>query len=73
MPTKKSEARAEVHKLTDEQITAELANLRNRLYELRTQAVTEKIEDPSQFRKSRRAVARLLTERSARRIAEANS
>ena len=36
-------------------------------YELRTQAVTEKIQDTSQFGKVRHDVARLLTERSARR------
>jgi large subunit ribosomal protein L29 len=39
----------------------ELDGLRKRLFELRTQAVTEKVEDTSQFRKSRRDLARILT------------
>lgn len=58
----------EVHKLTDDEIDAELKRLRQRSYELRTQSVTEKIEDTSQFSRTRRDIARLLTERNARRI-----
>jgi large subunit ribosomal protein L29 len=57
----------EVHKLSDEEIQAELQRLRQRTFELRTQAVTEKIEDTSQFGQVRRDIARLLTERSMRR------
>ncbi len=64
--TKLSEAHAELHKMSDEEIGAELSRLRSRLFDLRTQTATEKIEDPSQFGKTRRAVARLLTERSVR-------
>ncbi len=56
----------EVHKLSDDEITVEVKRLRGLLYELRTPAVTEKIEDTSQFGKTRRDVARLLTEQSAR-------
>ncbi len=57
----------EVHKLSDEEIEAELKRLRQRTFELRTQAVTEKIEDTSQFGETRHDIARLLTERSMRR------
>ena len=57
----------EVHKLSDEEIEVEIKRLRTRGFELRTQAVTEKIEDTSQFAKTRQDVARLLTERSLRR------
>jgi ribosomal protein L29 len=57
----------EVHKLSDDEIEAELKRLRQRTFELRTQAVTEKIEDTSQFGQTRRDIARLLTERSMRR------
>src|SRR5690606_10190122 len=56
----------EVRKLKDEEIALEVRRLREKLYTLRTQAVTEKVEDLSQFTKIRRDVARLLTERSAR-------
>ena len=57
----------EVHKLSDEELTVESQRLRKRLYELRTQAVTEKIADTSQFGKVRKDIARVLTEISARR------
>lgn len=63
----------EVHKLNDEELGIEVARLRKRLFELRTQAVTEKIEDTSQFGKIRKDVARLLTEQSNRRTQAAIS
>lgn len=44
----------------------ELKGLRKRLFELRTQAVTEKVEDTSQYLKIRRDVARILTELNTR-------
>ena len=56
----------EVHRLSDEEINVEVARLRTKQFELRTQAVTEKIEDTSQFGKVRRDIARLLTEQSTR-------
>ena len=59
----------EVHNLSDEEIKVEADRLRRQLYDLKAQAVTEKLEDPSQLRKTRRDVARLLTERTAREIA----
>ncbi len=58
----------EVHKLNDEEITVELRRMHRKIFDLRTQAVTEKIEDVSQFTKIRKDVARLNTERSLRRI-----
>ncbi len=59
----------EVRKLSDEEIEVELKRLTQKRFELRTQAVTEKIEDTSQFGKTRRDVARLLSERNRRRQA----
>ena len=61
----------EVHKLSSEEIDIEVHRIRRRLFELRTQAVTEKIEDTSQFRKHRKDIARLLTEKNMRRQASA--
>ena len=52
---------AEVKKLRDEEIAAEAARLRKKLYELRAQTITEKIKDSSQFKKNRQLLARLLT------------
>ena len=40
-----------VHKLSDEELLIEADNLRKKLFELKTQAVTEKIQDFSQFSK----------------------
>ena len=51
----------EARDLTEEKLTAELADLRKRLFSLRSQTVTEKVEDNSQFRKIRRDIARLMT------------
>lgn len=59
----------EVHKLNDEEIGTELKRLSRKLYDLRSQAVTEKIEDVTQFRKIRRDIARLKTERRSRELA----
>ena len=58
---------AEVKKLRDDEIGAEAARLRKKLFELRAQTVTEKVKDTAQFKKNRKDLARVLTERSARR------
>ncbi len=63
----------EVRKLNDEEIGIEVRRLRQRLFDLRTQTITEKVEDVSQFKKIRRDIAKLLTEGSARRRAAAAS
>jgi large subunit ribosomal protein L29 len=60
----------EVRKLKDEEISVEIERLRRKQFELRSQAVTEKIEDTSQFAKIKKDVARLLTEQTARAKAE---
>jgi large subunit ribosomal protein L29 len=59
----------EVRALSDEELLVETDNLTKRLYDLRAAAVTEKIEDPSQFKKIRRDIARLKGERRARELA----
>lgn len=60
----------EVKKLTGEEIDVEIDRVQRRLYELRCQTATDKIEDPSQFKKLRRDVARMKTERTARLSAQ---
>jgi large subunit ribosomal protein L29 len=57
----------DVHAMKNEEIVLEGRNLRTKLFDLRTQAVTAKVEDTSQFRKTRRDIARLLTELHERR------
>jgi large subunit ribosomal protein L29 len=39
----------------------ELGEKRKHLFDLRSQAVTEKLEDPSQLRKTRKEIARMQT------------
>jgi len=48
----------------------EQANLRRQLYDLRCQAVTEKLENPRQIPGMRRDIARLLTEQRRRQMQE---
>ncbi|MHC4808842.1 MAG: 50S ribosomal protein L29 [Planctomycetota bacterium] len=56
----------EVRKLDDEEIVIEVRRLRRELFDLRSQAVTEKITDTSRFGKLKKDIARLLTEQSSR-------
>lgn len=60
---------SEIKKLSDEQIAAEIKTARRSIYDLRTQAVTEKLENPGQKSVLRRDVARLMTEKRQREIA----
>tara|TARA_R110002072_G_scaffold42064_22_gene119219 strand:- start:121680 stop:121871 length:192 start_codon:yes stop_codon:yes gene_type:complete len=56
----------EVRKLSDEEISVELGNLRGKLLALKNKSVSEKIEDTTQFGNFRKDIARLLTEQTAR-------
>ena len=53
-----------------EELGVEVTKLRNDLYDLRSQAVTEKVEDTSKFGKLRKDIARLLTEQRTRQLAK---
>jgi ribosomal protein L29 len=55
-----------VHKLSDEELTIEVGTLRKRMFELKNQSVTEKIQDTSQYGKIHKDIARLLSEQSVR-------
>ncbi len=57
----------ETHKMSDAELTEEVGRLRTRLFELRTQAVTEKLENPRQLGNLKRDIARILTEQNARK------
>lgn len=61
---------AEVRKLREDEIQTELARLRNRLFDMRTQMVTDKVADTSQFKKCKRDIARILGEKATRRAAK---
>jgi large subunit ribosomal protein L29 len=51
----------EIRKKEDDHILHELREQQKHLFTLRTQAVTEKLEDPSQIGKARKDIARLKT------------
>ncbi len=51
----------EIRQMTTEEVYNELVRMRRHLFDLKSQAVTEKLEDPSQLGKAKRDVARLLT------------
>ena len=61
---------AELKKMSDEDIVIEVQQLRRRLFDLRCQLVTEKIQNTSQFPNVRKDIARLLTEQSSRNQAK---
>lgn len=56
----------EIRLLSDDELVAEVNRLRRHLFDLRSQAVTEKLEDPSQITKGQRDVARCLMVMSER-------
>jgi large subunit ribosomal protein L29 len=51
----------EIREKDTSHIEHELVDARKHLFTLRTQAVTEKLEDPTQIGKTRRTIARLKT------------
>ena len=59
----------EIRQLTDEELAAELERVRKHLFDVRSQAVTEKLEDPSMVIKARRDIARIVTVQRQREIA----
>ena len=61
----------EVKKLRDDEIKSELERLRTRLFDLKQQTVTEKVENTALFGQIKRTIARLLTEQTTRRTVKA--
>ena len=51
----------EIREMKTEELSMELERLRRHLFDLRAQAVTEKLEDPTQLTKTKRDIARILT------------
>ncbi len=50
-----------IRAMKQDELHHELERLRRHLFDLRAQAVTEKLEDPTQLLKTRQDIARLLT------------
>jgi len=51
----------EIRDKDTQQLTHDLVERQKHLFDLRTQSVTEKLEDPSQLRKTRKDIARIKT------------
>ena len=51
----------EIREKETEHLKHELVEKRKHLFDLRSQAVTEKLEDPSQLRKTKKDIARMQT------------
>jgi len=61
----------EVHAMSDEELKLELANVRNELFDMRSKAVTAKVDDTSRFPAARADIARMLGEKRRRDLAKA--
>ncbi len=59
----------EILEKDDSHLEHELLDARKHLFELRTQAVTEKLEDPTQLGKTKKTIARLKTVLRQRKLA----
>lgn len=64
---------SEVRNMKDAEIKLELGKLRTKVYDLNAKLVTATVEDTSQFRKTRKDIARLLTEHRRRELAAGTS
>jgi large subunit ribosomal protein L29 len=60
----------EIKEKESDAVQAELKEKQKHLFDLRTQAVTEKLEDPSQIVKTRKDIARMKTVLRQRQLAE---
>ena len=59
---------SDLREMNDEQLAAELAETRKQLFELRFQAATERLDAPSELRKLRKTIARILTIQREREV-----
>jgi large subunit ribosomal protein L29 len=57
----------EIREHSDDQLKTEMEALERRLFELRSQAVTEKVQASSELNKARKDIARILTVMHERR------
>ncbi|MBN1763822.1 MAG: 50S ribosomal protein L29 [Sedimentisphaerales bacterium] len=61
----------DIREMNPDELEEELESLERRLFEIRTQAVTEKLEDPSRLKKAKRDIARIKTVIRERQLAHA--
>jgi large subunit ribosomal protein L29 len=61
----------ELREMSDEQLQATLNETKTTLFRLRIRAQTERLDAPSEMRKQRRLIARILTLQTERNAADA--
>lgn len=59
----------EIRQFSDEELGTELTRVRRHLFDVRTQAVTEKLEDPTMLTKAKKDIATILTVMRERQLA----
>jgi large subunit ribosomal protein L29 len=64
---------SEVRQYSTEELHNELQNQHRKLFDLRSQSVTEKLEDPSLLTKTKRDIARIMTVLRERAITDVES
>ena len=52
---------SEIKEMNPDELQGELERMERKLFDIRTQAVTEKLEDPTQLTKTKRDIARIRT------------
>lgn len=63
----------ELREMSDEQLVFSLKEAQESMFRLRFQAATEKLDTPSQMKRTRRLIARIKTIQSERALAKALS
>jgi large subunit ribosomal protein L29 len=63
----------EIRELSSEELGTEIERLRRHLFDVRSQATTQKLEDPTLVTKAKRDIARIMTVQRQRETAAANS
>ena len=61
---------AEYRGMSDEQLALTLRDLEKHLFQLRFQSATDRLETPSEMRKARRDIARIMTVQRQRELAK---
>jgi large subunit ribosomal protein L29 len=67
---KRKERLAEYRGATPEQLALDLKELEKNLFHLRFQSATDRLETPSEIRKAKRDIARILTVMTAKQTAK---
>lgn len=60
---------SEIREMNPDELDAQIETIRRKVFDIRTQAVTEKLQDPSLLTRCRKDIARILTVKHERELA----